>query len=129
MVDNGKLDGSYTGNYQVDIVDAAPSVITTGNGLATDWTDLKTDSDTIARLLQSGDIDAINQNSGLQDTLNYMHYDFNGIVYPGTNAEIITRDITGGRWVFNTPPSGAEIPKEVLDIVNNYKQTLYALAA
>lgn len=178
MVDNGKLDGSYTGNYQVDIVDAAPSVITTdnpatvdspstpqdvantpdwahdtslsdnqildkadlegldtyvqemtGNGLATDWTDLKTDSDTIARLLQSGDIDAINQNNGLQDTLNYMHYDFNGIVYPGTNAEIITRDITGGRWVFNTPPSGAEIPKEVLDIVNNYKQTLYALAA
>lgn len=94
-----------------------------------DWQDMKSDFHSFLSYLQTGNIAGLNNDEGLQDSLEFFKADLINLVYPGTETNFMWRDTVNGRWVVNDMPEGSSIPEGMIDILGRYKQTLYALAA
>lgn len=88
---------------------------------APDVSELAQDVPRIKELFEQGNYAAINNDSTLQNTLEYFARTQNLTerTYVNSDTAIMKYDSTIGRFVFNTPPEGIEsIPSDLMDIIN-----------
>lgn len=94
------------------------------------WSDMKNDAYEIRGMLLGGDIESINNDVTLQNTLEYIRHDIGNMTYPGTDTLILEKQGTGfmSRWVINDIPEGSKLPDDVIRVFDKYINRLHTLA-
>lgn len=120
----------FSGMSEAEIVDSSQlEGLEYAERMNADWADMKTDVDKAIDYLRQGNITALNADPALQNTLEYVKADLAQLNYKNSDVAIISRDVDNNQWVVNPVPKGASVPYEALKILEQYKQSVYALAA